>query len=77
MGAVRMRVQTADKNNHNNPQVIHTTPVYQLPYEVVLSDLGKEYAQICTVYKQKQSKTVLNKYEWMSGLFHWRKCMGR
>ncbi len=27
MGAVRMRVQTAD---HNNPQVIHSTPVHQL-----------------------------------------------
>ncbi len=28
MGAVRMRVQTAD--NHNNEKVIHTTPVHQL-----------------------------------------------
>ncbi len=26
MGAVRMRVQTADKNHHDNPQVIHATP---------------------------------------------------
>ncbi len=30
MGAVRMRVQTADKNIHSNPQVMHTTPVHQL-----------------------------------------------
>ncbi len=30
MGAVRMRVQTADKKHHNNAQVIHMTPVYQL-----------------------------------------------
>ncbi len=28
MGAVRMRVQTADKKHHN--KVIHMTPVYQL-----------------------------------------------
>ncbi len=28
MGAIRMRVQTADK--YNNPQVIHTTPLHQL-----------------------------------------------
>ncbi len=27
MGAVRMRVQTDD---HNNPQVIHTTPVHRV-----------------------------------------------
>ncbi len=26
MGAVRMKVQTADKKHHNNPQVIHTSP---------------------------------------------------
>ncbi len=30
MGAVRMRVQTADKKHHNNSQLIHTTPVHQL-----------------------------------------------
>ncbi len=31
MGAVRMRVQTADKKkHHNNPQVNHTIPVHQL-----------------------------------------------
>ncbi len=31
MGAVRMRVQTADPSqHHNNPQVIHTTSVHQL-----------------------------------------------
>ncbi len=30
MGAVRRRVQTADKNNTIIPQVIHTTPVHQL-----------------------------------------------
>ncbi len=30
MGAVRIRVQTADKKHHNNPQVIHTNPVHQL-----------------------------------------------
>ncbi len=30
MGAVRMRVQTADKKHHNNCDVIHTTPVHQL-----------------------------------------------
>ncbi len=28
MGAVRMRVQTTDKNH--NPQVIHMTPVHKL-----------------------------------------------
>ncbi len=32
MGAVRMRVQTDDKKHHNNPQVIHTTPVHQLMF---------------------------------------------
>ncbi len=36
MGAVRTRVQTADKN-HNNPQEIHTTPVHQLMSWVVNS----------------------------------------
>ncbi len=30
MGVVRMRVWTADKKHHNNPQVIHMTPVHQL-----------------------------------------------
>ncbi len=28
MGAVRMKVQTADKKNHNNPKVIHSSPTY-------------------------------------------------
>ncbi len=30
MGAVSMRVQTAEKKHHNNPQVIRTIPVQQL-----------------------------------------------
>ncbi len=30
MGAVRMRVQTANKKYHNNSQVIHTTPIHHL-----------------------------------------------
>ncbi len=30
MGAVRTRVQTADAEHYNNPQVIHMTPVHQL-----------------------------------------------
>ncbi len=32
MGAVRMSIQTADKNIKNNLQVIHTTPVHQWTY---------------------------------------------
>ncbi len=27
LGAVRMRVQTAEKKHHKNPQVVHMTPV--------------------------------------------------
>ncbi len=27
MGAVKVRIQTADKNNHNNPQVIDNAQV--------------------------------------------------
>ncbi len=34
MGAVRMRVQTADRKYTNNPQVIHNTQFYQLTFEV-------------------------------------------
>ncbi len=91
MGAVRMRVQTADKNN----TIIHTTPVHQLMYceakscmfvrnksikaflssnlcfqlkyesSIILLVVSKVVwirREICTVYKQKQSKAVLNQY---------------
>ncbi len=30
MGAVRMRAKQLIEKNHNNPPVIHTTPVHQL-----------------------------------------------
>ncbi len=30
MGAIRMRVQTADKKHQSNPQLAHSTPVHQL-----------------------------------------------
>ncbi len=51
MGAVRMRIQTADKNI----TIIHTTPVHSLyiaffSEKVILSQLGEKYALI---YKRK------------------------
>ncbi len=61
MGAIRIRVQTADKNN--NAQVIYTTPVHQLTscevkscMSVINQDVFFFYfkplflAQICVLY---------------------------
>ncbi len=55
MGAVRMRVQTADKNI----TIVHTKVVQSKKLHVC-----KKYAKIkiACIYKWKQSKTVLNKY---------------
>ncbi len=73
MGAVRMRVQTADKTS----QVIHTTPVHQLKSceaksclfvrnksNIEMSGLNQERNLHISsaVYKWKRSKTALNKY---------------
>ncbi len=66
MGAVRMRVQTADKKH---PQVIHTTPIQSTPESsihnitlsskrVIWSESREKYAQIKHRLPVKKSKGV-------------------
>ncbi len=62
MGAVRMRVQTADKN-HNNPQVIHTTPVDQLTSWEVKSCMFVRNKSIIIEFNFKYTFSMMSYYD--------------
>ncbi len=81
MGAIRMRVQTADKNMvpHSSQALLPVkSSIYNIAFSsenIISAESGEKYAQI----KQKQSKAVLIKCQWIlmwednRQLFHWRR----